>query len=439
MSTIITTAGAVIRPASQRQVINTAICSTLAWSCDLFDLFIILFVAPTIGDLFFPSNDPILSLAAVYASYAVTLVMRPLGSLIFGPYADKHGRRKAMIVAVGGIGIVTGLMGFLPTIQQVGLFAPALFIALRILQGAFVGGVVSSSHTIGTETVAPQLRGLLSGIIGAGAAIGSLLASAMYLGVSMAFPGDSFLVWGWRVMFFGGFVGAALSALIYQVVEESPLWIDAGRTKHKRASPIRDMFSKEYAGINAANMMIVIGAGVQIYLTQSYLPAFLKLVNKVPPSKLGGILVVANLVAVAATPIFGYLSDVYGRKRIFLFLGLTNLIVIPFCYLRLTELSADSLGLIYLYSLVLTFCGNAVLAPIIIFLNERFPTKMRATGTSLSWNVGFAVGGMMPTFVTLVSQTTERIPQTVLTFLLTAIVLYVIGAIIVPETKGNMA
>lgn len=424
---------------SQRQVISTAICSTLAWSCDLFDLFIILFVAPTIGTIFFPTDNQILSLAAVYAAYAVTLVMRPLGSAVFGPYADRNGRRQAMIVAVGGIGTVTGLMGLLPTINQVGLLAPALFILLRVLQGVFVGGVVSSSHTIGTETVEPRLRGLVSGIIGTGAAIGSLLASGMYFIVSHVFPGDSFLTWGWRVMFFGGFVGAILSAFIYRIVEESPLWLQAEQRKQRSRSPLSELFTREYAWINVVNMMIVIGAAIQIYLTQSYLPAFLKLINKVPGSELGGILVLANFVAIAATPTFGYLSDSFGRKRIFLFLGLANLVLIPLCYMQLTHLSPDSLGLIYLYALILTFCGNAVLAPIIIFLNERFPTKVRATGTSLSWNAGFAVGGMMPTFVTLASGSAQNIPSTVITFLVVATVLYIAGAIIVPETRGKMS
>ena len=423
---------------SQRTLIHTAICSTLAWSCDLFDLFIILFVAPTIGGLFFPSSNPLLSLAAVYASYAVTVVMRPLGSAVFGPYADRNGRRRAMIVAVAGIGIVTGLMGLLPTIDQVGLLAPALFITLRIIQGVFVGGVVSSSHTIATETVPPHLRGLISGIVGAGAAIGSLLAAAMFWGVSMAFPGDSFRTWGWRVMFFGGLLGALLSAVIYHAVEESPLWLQRGKEKHKSHVPLREFLSKEYLGINAVNMMIVIGAGVQIYLTQSYLPAFLKVINKVPGAELGSILVVSNFAAIAATPIFGHLSQVFGRKRIFLVLGLANLILIPLCYTKLTHQTLDSLGLIYLYAFVLTFCGNAVLAPIIIFLNERFPTRMRATGTSISWNVGFAIGGMMPTFVTLASGTPDRIPSTLLVFLGVAIVLYIAGAVIVPETRGNM-
>lgn len=430
------TAG-VFTPASQRQIVHTAICSTLAWSCDLFDLFIILFVAPTIGAMFFPSSNPILSLAAVYASYAVTLVMRPLGSAVFGPYADRKGRRRAMIIAVAGIGIVTGLMGVLPTIDQVGLLAPALFIALRVVQGVFVGGVVSSSHTLATETVPPHLRGLVSGVVGAGAAIGSLMASAIFLIVSLIFTGESFKVWGWRVMFFGGLLGALLSAFIYRAVEESPLWATSAKVREREHAPLREFLSKQYAAVNAVNMMIVIGAATQIYLTQSYLPAFLKIINKVPATELGGILVISNFAAIAATPLFGHLSERFGRKHIFLALGLANLLLIPFCYHQLAQQPASSI-LVYLYAFVLTFCGNAVLAPIIIFLNERFPTKVRATGTSVSWNVGFAIGGMMPTFVTVASGSAVHIPATLMVFLLVAIGLYIAGALIVPETRGNL-
>jgi MFS transporter, MHS family, proline/betaine transporter len=436
MSTTVSNDETPLRLAGQHRVVNTALFATLAWSCDLFDLFIILFVAPTIGVLFFPSNDPILSLAAVYASYAITLVMRPLGSAIFGPFADKHGRRRAMVISVGGIGFITGLMGLLPTINQVGILAPILFLSLRVLQGVFVGGVVSSSHTIGTETVAANQRGLVSGIIGSGAAIGSLLASGLYFIVSHIFPGESFHAFGWRMMFFGGFLGAGLSFLIHRLVQESPIWIE--RTTARVTSPLKTILTRNYAKIHVVNLMIVIGAATQIYLTQSFLPAFLKLVNRLPEYDQGGILVTANFIAIVATPLFGALSDVVGRKRVFMGLAAANLLLIPLCYLLLSQLTGENLGMIYFYAGILTFCGNAALAPIIIFLNERFATAERATGTSLSWNIGFAVGGMMPTFVTLASGSAQHVTVAVLAFLGVAIVMYGIGAILIPETQGNM-
>ena len=103
-------------PAGSRQMINAIIASLLGWSLDLFDLFILLYVAPVVGALFFPSTVPTLSLAAVYASFAVTLLMRPVGSAIFGHYADVHGRKNAMFVAIVGVGISTAAFGLLPTI-----------------------------------------------------------------------------------------------------------------------------------------------------------------------------------------------------------------------------------------------------------------------------------------------------------------------------------
>src|SRR5574340_810884 len=176
-----------IDPVEKKKLFYTTIASTLAWACDLFDLFIILFVAPTIGDLFFPSHNHLLSLASVYGAYAVTVVIRPVGSAIFGSYADRKGRRRAMIIAVIGIGVMSGLMGLLPTYSTAGLLAPILFLAFRIIQGIFVGGVTATSHTMATETVPPHLRGIITGIVATGAAVGSLLASAAYWGAALMF------------------------------------------------------------------------------------------------------------------------------------------------------------------------------------------------------------------------------------------------------------
>lgn len=126
---------------SRKQAVTAMVASVLGWPLDLYDLFIILFVAPTVARLFFETGNPVLSLAAVYASFAVTLFMRPIGAGVFGAYADKRGRKRAMIMAVGGVGVSTALMGALPTLAQVGLLAPTMFILMRLILGVFVGGV----------------------------------------------------------------------------------------------------------------------------------------------------------------------------------------------------------------------------------------------------------------------------------------------------------
>src|SRR6202171_2887745 len=161
-----------------RQLVTALIASVLGWSLDLFDLFTLLYVAPVVGNLFFPSSQPTLSLAAVYASFAVTLLMRPVGSAVFGSYAHRHGRKGAMVIAVIGVGVATAAFGVLPTVEMVGVTAPILFLILRLIQGVFVGGVVASTHTVGTESVPAKWRGAMSGLVGGGGAgIGALLAS----------------------------------------------------------------------------------------------------------------------------------------------------------------------------------------------------------------------------------------------------------------------
>lgn len=133
---------------NRKQIIMALFASTAGWSLDLFDLFLLLYVAPTLGNLFFPSSIPTLSLTGVYAAFATSAVVRPLGSVVFGGYADKHGRKSALFLAMGGVGVITALMGTLPTIKQIGISATVIFLLLRLAQGLFVGGVTASTHTI---------------------------------------------------------------------------------------------------------------------------------------------------------------------------------------------------------------------------------------------------------------------------------------------------
>ncbi|WP_029002660.1 MFS transporter [Azorhizobium doebereinerae] len=431
--------GAAARPVDNKQMMSAIIASVLGWSLDLFDLFILLYVAPVVGQLFFPSTHPTWSLAAVYASFAVTLLMRPIGSAIFGHYADAHGRKGAMLVAIVGVGFSTAAFGLLPTIHQVGAAAPIIFLALRLVQGVFVGGVVASTHTIGTESVPANWRGFMSGLVGGGGAgIGALLASIVFLITSTVFPGEAFAEWGWRFMFFSGLLSSFLGWFIFRNLEESPFWKEMQKQKAaKKAAktPLKELFSGGYRNVLLVNLLITIGGGAGYYLTSGYMPTFLKLINQLPNHVSSYILMACSVSAFVAAVLVGMLSDVIGRKKTFLIIGVLAIILLPTFYLgmaRTTDLTS-----IVLFSLGIAFVGNAGYAPVLIFLNERFPTAMRATGTGLSWNIGFAIGGMMPTFVSLASPTPADIPLSLSIFAGGVFVLYLIGTLIVPETKGQ--
>lgn len=420
---------------TRRQMVTAGLSSVVGFGFDLFDLFVLLYVASTVGPLFFPTSSPTLTLAATFASFGVSLVMRPLGGAVFGRYADRRGRRQTLIVTVVGVGVATAVMGMLPTYGSIGVLAPILFIALRLGQGLLVGGVVASTHTLGTETVEQRWRGMVSGLVGGGgAAIGSVVASLTFLAVSAAFPGDAFAAWGWRVMFFSGLVASLLSLLLFRATEESPLW----RTSDAPPARARDLWGREHRRTLLTSLALVIGAGAQYYLTTGYLPTFLGSVNEVPPGPRGELLVWTSLAILPAALLAGHLSERFGRRPVFLVVGALNVVVLPALVLVMAGFGADAFGSLLGYGLLLTVCANASYAAVPIFLNEAFPTRLRATATAVVWNGGFAIGGLMTTFVSLASPTVADIPGRLAIFLAACVVLFLAGAALSRETRGAL-
>ena len=428
-----------------RQMVLAAVASVFGWGLDLFDLLILLYVAPIIGRLFFPAGNPMLSLAATYASFAVTLLMRPLGSAIFGSYADRSGRRKALVVAVVGVGLTTAIFGALPTVDAIGWIASLVFVFFRLVQGVFVGGVVASSHTIGTESVPERWRGLMSGAVGGGgSALGGLLASLVFYVVTLLAPGPALAAWGWRLMFASGLLTTIIGLVLFRSLEESPIFAALqakkagarGSPLQPDRSPLATLFSSAYRRVFLVNLLLTLGAGAGYYLTSGYLPSFFNMVNKVPGHEASVILIGANLAAALGALAVGELSEHIGRKAVFLVMGVIRLVAFPLLYLAMAN--AAGLGTLTVYALLLAFIANASYGHLLIFLNERFPTSLRATGTGLSWNVGFAIGGMMPAFVSLASETAQELPTALAVFALGVSAIYLIGAWIAPETKGNL-
>ncbi|MPZ67726.1 MAG: MFS transporter [Pseudonocardiaceae bacterium] len=425
---------------NRRRYVFASVASVAGFAFDLFDLFILLYLASTLGPLFFPSASPTLSLAAVYASFAVSLLMRPAGSVVFGPLNDRFGRRRMMRLTVLGVGVSTALMGAVPTYEASGLFGPLIFILLRLVQGLFVGGVVASTHTLATETVPERWRGLVSGLItGGGAGVGAVLASLTFLILSYVFPGDSFDAWGWRVMFFTGLLGAGISFLILHKVEESPMWQEQIAKKGAKPAPVRLLFRAPHLRITLASVLVGSALGASYYLTSGYLPTFFAEINELPGSSAGRLLIWVNLIVVPATLLTGHLSQSIGRRRVFLIFGGANIVMLPLLYWLMAGRGPGDELQILLLGLVLAFFGNAVYGPALVYFNERYPTEMRATGTAICWNFGFAIGGTMTTFVSLTSPTIADIPSRLMVFLAVWSVVLVVAVVLSRETRGTLA
>ena len=326
-------------------------------------------------------------------------------------------------------------MGALPTVTQVGALAAVLFLVLRAFQGVFIGGINASTHTIGTETVPPAWRGWTGGLIqGSGGGIAIALASTVYGIMSNSFPDPYSRIWGWRCMFFTGLLSAIFALFIFYTLNESPYFVELQKKKAVVTKPpINVLFTAEYRKITLLNFLIVTAAASMYYLTAGYLPTFLDVINHLPKPVAAGILSWTGVVGAISCIIVGQLSQWFGRKPAYLGMSIIGIVLAIFGVPSLA--GATNLTYIMLVSLVFAAFANA--QPTLIFLNERYPTVIRATGTSVCWNVGFAIGGMMPMFVTGVAPSVAKIPVSLTWFLLGMSALLFISTLFVKETRGN--
>ncbi|WP_413099874.1 MFS transporter [Streptomyces sp. Inha503] len=393
------------------KVIGTAV---LGWTVDMFDLMLILHVASHVSTAFFPSANPMLGLTATYGAFAVSLVVRPLGGLVFGSLADRAGRRRAMAIAVLGAGVTTALMGLLPGVATLGVAAPVSLMLLRVVQGVFVGGVSASAHTLATESVPERFRGLTAGLIkGGGASLAVVAINLLILAVTAVAGPDGFAAWGWRVLFLAGLLGSVLNYLALRRTEESPLWLrrraqlaasaPAGAGPDQVERPGRALFSRRWRTLTLTSAAIVFTASAPYYLTTGILPTVYKQVFGLSQGETSSFVIINVVGSAAVAALCGHFSQRVGRKKVFLGAGVACLVLIPGLYAVMVWVDRPAPAFLLACSAVMVMASGAISAPLIIFLNELFPTELRSSATAFAWNVGYGLSGMMPTVVTAVS------------------------------------
>ncbi|ALL77755.1 hypothetical protein AD006_25050 [Pseudonocardia sp. EC080610-09] len=380
--------------------------AVLGWTVDMYDLLVILHVASYVSAAFFPSEgSPMLGLTATYAAFAISLVVRPLGALVFGSIADRAGRRPAMAIAVIGAGVSTAAMGFLPGVATIGVAAPVLLLALRVVQGLFVGGITASTHTLATETLPERWRGMAAGLIkGGGASLAVVLINLLVIGLVAVQGQETFAAWGWRVLFVVALLGSVANYLVLLRVEESPAWVArragaAGRPADP--SPVRALFSARWRMLVLTTIVIVFTASAPYYLTTGILPTVYKQSLGLSQQAASAFLIINVVLSAAVAVVCGHLSQRVGRRPVFVASGIACLVCIPGLYLVMSGRPSD--WVLLLCGAVMVMTSGAISAPLIIFVNELFPTEVRSTATAFSWNVGYGLSGMLPTFVTAVS------------------------------------
>jgi MFS family permease len=367
--------------------------SFLGWSLDGYDIVLMLLVIPSISQLFFPSENPIFSIIATFASYTITLIMRPLGSVIFGIYGDRFGRKRAMIITILGFSLATFSVGLLPTYATVGIMAPILLIMIRLIQGIFAGGEWGSGAVITIESVPKQKRGVLSGFLQSGFSFGFLLASIAFQIIIMAFPGDAFEEWGWRILFFTGIIPGFVALFIRFSMNESPLWMEKSKENRLERSPLRKIvFAKEHRREFFLCACIMTGLVYMYHGSISILPTYLQQFGQIQRSEVALVMIYATTSSWLGMIMTGWLSQKIGRKKAILYFVIASVLVsIPLAAMIL----ANGMLLVF-FVIVYAFVVSTASGPIPAFFSERFPTQIRNSAAGFSYNAGLIFGSWSP-------------------------------------------
>ncbi|MFY9300859.1 MAG: MFS transporter [Candidatus Nitrosotenuis sp.] len=408
--------------------------SFLGWSLDGYDIVLMLLVIPSISQLFFPSENPILSIIATFASYTVTLIMRPLGSVIFGIYGDKFGRKRSMIITILGFSVATFAVGLLPTFAVVGILAPVLLVLVRLVQGIFAGGEWGSGAVITIESISKQKRGLLSGFLQSGFSFGFLLAAIAFQGITLAFPGQAFEEVGWRILFFTGIIPGFVALFVRLSMDESPLWVEKRLKKTLEKSPLRKIvFGKEYRREFFLCAAIMTGMVYMYHGSISILPTYLEQFGGFVKGEVAVMMIYATASSWIGMVVTGWLSQKIGRKKAILYFVFASILVsIPLATIILNKFLLAGL-LVAVYAFVISTASG----PVPAFFSERFPTQARNSAAGFSYNAGLIFGSWSPLIALYLmsSSAKEMIPVAVGINIMIGAVIVIVPTLLSRETK----
>ncbi|CAL9595382.1 MFS transporter [Streptomyces sp. enrichment culture] len=398
------------------RVTTAAVLGTvLEW----YDFAIYASMAAVIGRLFFPSDDPTVSLLVTFASYAVGFVCRPLGAIVLGRLGDRAGRRSMLAVTMVTVGVASVLIGLLPTHASVGALAPALLVALRMVQGLAAGAEWTGGATFLIEYARTGRRGLYSGVVQASTVAGFLLGTGVAMAVVRFMSEATVDSWGWRVPFLLGGVVAAVGLFVRLKLDESPAYRElraARKAEHRHGTGTEEAQTGRDGGGERAGdgerggvgddsaqtrrgWLLVLGIvfGVTLYgYTATSFPAFLDAVGALSLADALTTNAVALLIEVPLIVAAGALSDRLGRKR--LMGGALALYAVATCPVFLLATNGTLAGAL-IGQIVFVVLFAAVSGPMAALFVELFPTRVRSTAFSSSYNVGAAVFGGTAPFV----------------------------------------
>jgi MHS family proline/betaine transporter-like MFS transporter len=415
--------------AVRKAVMAAAMGNALEW----FDFGVYSYVAVTIGEVFFPTDNKTLSLLASFGVFAVAFLIRPLGGLFWGPLGDKVGRSRVLAATIILMSFGTVAVGLLPGYASIGIWAPVLLVLARLVQGFSTGGEYGGAATFIVESASDRHRGFMASWLEFGTLGGYVLGAVMVQVVAYMLPDQAFADWGWRLPFLVAAPLGLFGLYLRLKLEDSAAFTQLEDSSRVAAAPLKEVFEGHWR-----EMLLCIGLvlilNVAYYTVLSYLPSYLTQVLHMNGKHSLTFLVATMIAMMVVITFIGRLSDRVGRKPVMLasFLGFIFLSFPAFWLLMQGVMWMTIAGLAILGLLVVMLAATMPAA-----LPAIFPTRIRYGGFAISYNVSTSLfGGTAPLVITwLIKETgNDFIPAF---YLMLAATIALVPLALIRETAGR--
>ena len=395
-----------VNTATGHQPVRASSAAFVGTMIEWYDFYIYATAAALVfGKIFFPSTTGFYGTLAAFGTFAVGFFARPLGGAIFGHIGDKIGRKKSLVITLLMMGMVTILIGLLPTYATVGIWAPIMLVLLRVVQGIAVGGEWGGAVLMaGEHSPDKKNRTFFASFAQLGSPAGLILSMLMFKLVT-GLSDEEFLSWGWRVPFLFSAVLLIVGFVIRLSVNESPDFVAEQQAQVKRVKPAKAPLWQVLTG---APKLLILAVGANVlgiagfYFTNTFMMAYTTQYVGLNRAVILDCLLVVSIMQFFITPLSAWIASRIGNLR---FLAITAGLSILTPYVMFTLVDRGSLTSITLGVGTAVLFMGAYYAVIAGFVSDRFPTAIRYTGISMAYQLSGAIfGGLTPLLGTILAE-----------------------------------
>lgn len=373
----------------------------LGFMLDAYDMALVLIMAPILVKVFSsPGGSQAWRYITIVFTYSITMAARPVGSAIFGHYADTVGRRSLLVMTIGGVGLMSIVSALLPTQSMCGVWSYVLFCVLRFVMGCFFGGEYAVGHTFAIEHAPKNKRGLISGFIQSGFPLGYVFASLVFACISHIFDSQAMQEYGWRIAFLTGVMPVFLALYIRRSLPESPEFEKAKKQGTIEKAPFSSMFKPPALWDFIQVFIFMTGLFLTDYSVYGFLPNILTLGGKgFDTTTYSLIYGFALFMAFLGYNFYGWLSDYTGRKRLTLVYCVFLILFGVPSYYVLYQAAVKHNVMMAIVGATMAAMLKLAWGVIPAYLSERFPTKRRAVGVGFGYSSGALLGAWFSVYV----------------------------------------